>query len=44
MTIDRIAHSGAWRISAVHDSHLVTRVYFFMTKREAIAAFRAEIG
>jgi len=43
MTIDRIPHSGAWRISAIHDSHLVTRVYFFMTKRQAIAMFLEEL-
>jgi hypothetical protein len=31
---------GAWRISDIIDGHLVSRVYFYYTKREAIAEFR----
>ena len=34
--------AGAYVISDVISGYLVTRTYFFMTKREAIAAFKAE--
>jgi hypothetical protein len=33
---------GAWRIPDIIDGRLVSRVYFYYTKREAIAEFRAE--
>jgi hypothetical protein len=43
MTAERLFPSGAWRISAMHDGHLVTRVYYYYTKREALAEFRHEM-
>jgi hypothetical protein len=33
---------GAWRIPDIIDGRLVSRVYFYYTKREAIAEFREE--
>lgn len=33
---------GAWLISDIIDGHLVRRQYFGYTKKEAIAAFKAE--
>lgn len=41
MIVER-TFQGAWRISGIHDSHLVTRVYFYMTKRQAVAMFLEE--
>ena len=42
MIIDRTPAEGAIRISETIDEHLVTRVYYFMTKKEAIESFREE--
>ena len=42
MIIDRTPAEGAIRISETIDEHLVTRVYYFMTKKEAIESFRDE--
>ena len=42
MIIDRTPAEGAIRISETIDEHLVTRVYYFMTKKEAIQSFREE--
>lgn len=44
MIVERMNPQGSWRISALLGSSLVTRVFIGYTKREAIAAFRAEIG
>lgn len=33
---------GAWRISDIVNGHLFTRQYFGYTKKEAIAAYKAE--
>jgi hypothetical protein len=41
MTIER-TFQGAWRISDIIDGQLVSRQYFFYTKKEAIAEFRKE--
>lgn len=41
MTAERTAQ-GAWRISAIVGGYRESRTYFFYTKREAIAEFRAE--
>jgi hypothetical protein len=41
MTIDKNAE-GAWRISDIIDGYLVTKVYYFYTKREAMKLFRQE--
>ena len=41
MTIERM-HTGAWRISDMRGDYLVTRVYFYYTKREAVALFNQE--
>lgn len=43
MTITR-TFQGAWRISTVHEGHLVSRQYFNMTKRQALALFREELS
>ena len=42
MIIDRTPAEGAIRISETIDEHLVTRIYYFMTKKEAIQSFREE--
>ncbi len=42
MIIDRTPTEGAVRISNTINNHLVTRVYYFMTKKEAIQSFREE--
>lgn len=39
MTIER-TFQGAWRISTIYKGHLVTRQYFFYTKKEAVAEFK----
>ena len=41
MTIDK-SYSGAWVISDIVRGYLVTRQYYFYTKREAIRQFKAE--
>ena len=41
MTIDKNAE-GAWRISDIIGGYLVTKVYYFYTKREAIKLFKEE--
>ena len=41
MTIER-THQGAYRVSSIVGGYLVTRLYFGMTKREALREFRAE--
>lgn len=43
MTIEKIWHSGAIRIYAIIGGHLVTRVYYGYTKREARRLFRDEM-
>lgn len=43
-TVERIAHSGAWHISDIIGGHLVTRVYYFHTRSEALAAWRGEMA
>lgn len=42
MTIEKNPVNGAWRISDVIDSQLVSMQYFWYTKRQAIAEFKAE--
>lgn len=46
MTIDKNSE-GAWRISAFigegAGEHLLTRTYYFTSKREAIAQFKRDI-
>lgn len=44
MTAERLFPSGAWRISSMIGGHLVSRVYFGYTKREAVAMFREEMA
>lgn len=41
MTIEK-NHAGAWTIYAIINGYLVTRSYYFYTKREAIRQFKAE--
>jgi hypothetical protein len=36
--------SGAWEVSDIVGGYLVTRIYYFYTKREAIALFRKEVS
>jgi hypothetical protein len=42
MTIDK-NNEGAWRISDIVSDYLVTRLYYFSTKREAITLFNREM-
>jgi hypothetical protein len=37
----KVFPSGAWEISAIVQGCLVRRVYYFMSKHEAIAEFKA---
>ena len=37
MTIERIAHSGAWLCTAMKGNRLVHMTYYFSTKRAALA-------
>lgn len=41
MTIEK-NREGAWVISTIAGGYLVTRVYYFHTKREAVAKFKQE--
>ena len=41
MTIEK-TFQGAWRVSAIVGGRLVSRQYFFYSKREAIAEFKTE--
>lgn len=41
MTVDKNAE-GAWRISDIVNGYLVTKVYYFYTKREAIKLFKEQ--
>jgi len=43
MTAEKLAPSGAWRVSAMRGGRLVSRVYYGFTKREALAEFRHEM-
>lgn len=42
MTIERL-HNGAWQISDIVNGYLVTRTYYFYTKRDAMRAFKREM-
>ena len=42
MTIQKNSE-GAWVISAIAGGYLVTQVYHFYTKREAVSRFKAHI-
>jgi hypothetical protein len=41
MSIEQTIH-GAWRISDVIDNRLISVVYYFTTKRQAMQSFREE--
>lgn len=43
ITLERLAHSGAWRASAIVCGHLVRRVYIGYNKRDSASMFRDEI-
>ena len=47
MTVEKIAHSGAWKITGVlegeSDHHFLTRVYYGYTKRQAIRLWREQV-
>jgi hypothetical protein len=47
MTVEKIAHSGAWLISGVvegeSDHYYLTRTYYGYTKKEAIKLWRQHI-
>ena len=42
MIVEKNPINGAWYISDVIDSHLVSMQYFYCTRREAVAEFTAE--
>lgn len=43
MTIEKLFPSGDWCVSDIIGGYRVKRVYYFYTKREAIAEFRREM-
>jgi len=43
MIVERKFPSGAWEISDIIGDNYLHQVYFFYTKREAIAEFRAYV-
>lgn len=43
MTVFKIPHNGAIRVSDILNGHLVQRVYYGYTKAEAVRKFRAEM-
>ena len=42
ISIRKLFPSGAWQCSAIIRGYLVTRTYYFYSRREAIAQFRRE--
>lgn len=40
MTLERIAHSGAYHIYSMVNGRLFSRTYYGYTRREAIAQYR----
>lgn len=43
MTAIRLFPSGAWEVYAIVEGYMTRRVYFGVTKREALAMFREEV-
>lgn len=47
MIIERVNHSGAWKITGVlegeSDHHFLTRVYYGYSKREAVRLWRRQV-
>lgn len=43
MTIEKL-HDGAYRISEIVNNYLVTQVYYYYTKKEAMANFKAYLN
>ena len=43
LSVERHPISGTWLMSAIVGTALVRRAYLYHTRREAIAAFRAEM-
>lgn len=43
MTIER-TYQGAYRITDIINGHYISRQYFFYTKKEAVAEFKAEFN
>jgi hypothetical protein len=37
-------HNGSWTVSDIIDGYLVSRTYYSYTKRQALRAFREEMG
>jgi hypothetical protein len=42
MIVERIAHSGAWRISDIVNGYWFTRVYYGYSKRDAMREYRED--
>jgi hypothetical protein len=40
VTVEKL-HNGALRISIIHDGRLVSQVFYFYSRREALALFKA---
>lgn len=40
MSINKLSNSGAWQVSSLVGSRLVTQTFYGYTKRDAIAEFR----
>ena len=43
MSITRVAHSGAYVITAIVGGYYVSRTYYGYTRREALRLFRAAV-
>lgn len=42
MSITKL-HNGAWQVSDISAGYRICRTYYFLTRREAIAAFRRDV-
>ena len=43
ITVTRTFPSGAWECFTIYKNELYKKVYFYYTKREAVALFKAEV-
>jgi hypothetical protein len=43
VTVTKTFPSGAWECFAIYKNEIFKKAYFFYTKREAVALFKAEV-
>jgi hypothetical protein len=43
ITVTRTFPSGAWECFTIYKNELYKKVYFYYTKREAVALFKVEV-